>query len=140
MRFLRVTNNKDMAILTDFINNLTEEIESFTYFNKRPFNIVLNHEFTYLLLADNDEPVGYGHIEKEENNFWLGIVISKKYQRKGFGISIMNKLIEDCVTSKIPRILLSVRKKNIKAFNLYDKMGFSVVREDELNLFLEKSL
>ena len=112
----------------------------FQNFNKRPFNIVLNHEFTYLLLADNDEPVGYGHIEKEENNFWLGIVISKKHQRKGFGISIMNKLIEDCVTSKIPRILLSVRKKNIKAFNLYDKMGFSVVREDELNLFLEKSL
>ena len=45
MRFLSVTNNKDMAILTDFINNLTEEIESFTYFNKRPFNIVLNHDF-----------------------------------------------------------------------------------------------
>ena len=140
MRFLKINKKKDFCILTDFINNLTKEKQSFTYYNNRKFSVVLNHEFTYLLLADNNKAIGYGHIEKEGNDYWLGIVISEKHQQKGHGVSMMNKLIQECITSKIYRITLSVRKKNDKAINLYNRIGFSIFREDKQNLFLEKYL
>ena len=51
---------------------------------------------------------------------------------------MMNKLIEESKKLKIPKITLSVYKANEKAVNLYNKMGFSVVKEDKSNLFFEK--
>ena len=66
MRFLRINNQKYFFILSQFFENLTKEKQSFTYFKKRKFSIVLNHEFTYLLFNDNDDVLGYGHIEKED--------------------------------------------------------------------------
>tara|TARA_B110000027_G_C16002115_1_gene247985 strand:- start:367 stop:789 length:423 start_codon:yes stop_codon:yes gene_type:complete len=140
MRFLRINNQKYFFILSQFFENLTKEKQSFTYFKKRKFSIVLNHEFTYLLFNDNDDVLGYGHIEKEGNDYWLGIVISEKYQQKGYGLLMINKLIQECITSNIYRIILSVKKNNDKAINLYKKIGFSIFRQDNKNLFLEKHL
>ena len=93
MKFLKITNQKDLQILSKFISSLNEEKETFKYFDKRKIEIVYNHEFTFLLFENKDEILAYGHIEKEDDNYWLGILVPKKHQYKGNGVLMMNKLI-----------------------------------------------
>ena len=140
MRFLRINKKEDLYLLKNFVNSLNSEKQSFKYYDNRKFSVVSNHEFTYLLINDQNEAIGYGHIDKEENDYWLGIVISEKHQQKGHGVLMMNKLIQECIIYEIHRITLSVRKNNEKAINLYNRFGFSIFREDKINLFLEKYL
>lgn len=138
MRFLKITNQYDLQILSKFIDSLKEEKDTFKYFEKRKIEIVYNHELTYLMFEKKKEILAYGHIEKENNNYWLGILVPIKHQSKGNGLLMMNKLIEESKKLKIPKITLSVYKTNKNAVNLYNKMGFSILKEDESNLFFEK--
>ena len=89
---------------------------------------------------EKNEILAYGHIEKDNNNYWLGILVPIKYQSRGNGKLMMNKLIEESKKLKIPKITLSVYKTNKKAVNLYNKMGFSILKEDKSNLFFEKTI
>lgn len=138
MRFLKLTNQHDLQILSKFIESLKEEKDTFKYFEKRKIEIVHNHELTFLMFGGKNEILAYGHIEKESNNYWLGILVPIKHQSKGNGLLMMNKLIEESKKLKIPKITLSVYKTNKNAVNLYNKMGFSILKEDESNLFFEK--
>ena len=138
MKFLRITNQHDLQILSKFIDSLKEEKDTFKYFEKRKIEIVHNHELTYLMFGKKNEILAYGHIEKENDNYWLGILVPIKYQSKGNGLLMMNKLIQESKKLKIPKITLSVYKTNKKALNLYNKMGFSILKEDESNLYFEK--
>lgn len=138
MKFLKIVNQDDLHVLKEFIDSLNEEKNTFKYFEKRKIEIVLSHELTFLLFGIKKEILAYGHIEKEDDNYWLGILVPKKHQSKGNGLLMMNKLIKESKKLKIPKITLSVYKTNKKAANLYKKMGFSIVREDKFNLFFEK--
>jgi ribosomal protein S18 acetylase RimI-like enzyme len=138
MKFLKITNQNDLQILSKFISSLKEEKETFKYFDKRKIEIVFNHELTFLLFGIKDEILAYGHIEKEDDNYWLGILVPSKHQSKGNGVLMITKLIEESKKLKIPKITLSVYKTNKKAVHLYNKMGFTVFKENESNLFFEK--
>ena len=138
MKFLRITNQHDLQILSKFIDSLKEEKDTFKYFEKRKIEIVHNHELTYLMFGKENDILAYGHIEKENNNYWLGILVPIKHQSKGNGLLMMNKLIKESKKLKIPKITLSVYKTNKNAVNLYNKMGFSIFKEDESNLYFEK--
>ena len=138
MKFLKIKSKNNLRVLSNFIDRLEKEKETFKYFDKREIEIVNDHEFTYLLFGIKDEIVAYGHIEKEDNLYWLGIVVPKEHQSKGYGVLMMTKLIEESRSLNIPKIILSVYKSNKKAINLYDKMGFSIFKEDKTNLFFEK--
>ena len=138
MKFLKITNQNDLQILSKFIDSLNEEKNTFRYFEKRKTEIVYNHELTYLMFGKQNEILAYGHIEKDNNNYWLGILVPIKHQSKGNGLLMMNKLIEESKKLKIPKITLSVYKTNKRAVNLYNKMGFSILKEDKSNLFFEK--
>tara|TARA_X000000368_G_C22780240_1_gene601197 strand:- start:284 stop:706 length:423 start_codon:yes stop_codon:yes gene_type:complete len=138
MKFLKIVSQDDLQILSEFIDSLKEEKDTFKYFEKRKIEIVYSHELTYLMIGRDNEILAYGHIENENNIYWLGILVPIKHQSKGNGLLMMNKLIEESKKLKIPKITLSVYKANEKAVNLYNKMGFSVVKEDKSNLFFEK--
>ena len=138
MKFLKIVSQDDLQILSEFIDSLKEEKDTFKYFEKRKIEIVHNHELAYLMFEKKKEILAYGHIEKENNNYWLGILVPIKHQSKGNGLLMMNKLIEESKKLKIPKITLSVYKTNKNAVNLYNKMGFSILKEDESNLFFEK--
>jgi ribosomal protein S18 acetylase RimI-like enzyme len=97
----------------------------FRYFNKRKFNIIENHVYTSLYLYDG-VVMGYGHIDNEDNKNWLGIFISDKYRNKGMGSIIM----EDLLKESIDNIYLTVDKENINAIHLYNKIGFTIEKEE----------
>ena len=51
MKFLKITNQNDLQILSKFIDSLNEEKNTFRYFEKRKIEIVYNHELTYLMFG-----------------------------------------------------------------------------------------
>lgn len=115
---------KDLIILLEKNPNA---VNFFRYFKNRNLQIIKNHIVTLLLYIDNF-PVGYGHIDLEKNIKWLGVMVADNFCGKGYGTKIINKLL----TTVKGDIFLSVDKNNISAYNLYTKIGFKIVEDQDL--------
>jgi ribosomal protein S18 acetylase RimI-like enzyme len=99
---------------------------NFRYFDKRSFDVIENHKYT-CIYSFNDDNIGYGHIDQEDDKNWLGIFVSKNY--RGFGIGKL--IIEDLIQkSGVDDIYLTVDIDNINAINLYKKMGFQECKKE----------
>ena len=91
------------------------------------------HPASIMLLAmDGEEIAGIGTIHsgnkiKSRHQGELGIVIAKKYQAKGIGTELMNRLIDFCRGNGVTtRIQLDTRCDNEVAVKLYEKLGFVI--------------
>lgn len=133
LKIEKITLN-DLNILSDFIKNSGTSLETFRYFDKRDLKTISNHIITILLFFNN-KPIGYGHLETEDNRTWLGIMVSESEKGKGYGKVIMSYLISYCKKSNFSTIFLSVDKSNISAIQLYQKFGFEIFSD-----FSSKSL
>ena len=125
--------------LTSFIESLGEEQESFRYFKSRSLEVLENHVFTFLLLL-GDTPVGYGHLDAEDNKIWLGILVKQEHQGKGFSKKIMQVLVHKAQELRIENIHLSVDNDNQRAIGLYERFGFVAITEKERYSIFSKNL
>lgn len=91
-----------------------------------------NETNTMLLAMDGDEIAGLStitssHKIKSRHIAELGIVVAKKYHGKGIGTSLIHQVTdwvkENGITTKMR---LDVRSDNLKAVQIYLKMGFVV--------------
>lgn len=122
----RISSNESaefQTYLADFINNLGESANSFRYFNKRKFDVLQNHLVTYIYL-DEQKPIGYGHLDQENETVWLGIALLPEYQGIGLGEKIMNELIDVGKRKGVSQICLIVDSDNLRAIQLYEKLNF----------------
>lgn len=83
--------------------------------------------FSYL----DDQLIAYSFLTKFEkftkkHNCILGIVISSKWQKKGFGIKICRTMIKTAWLKNYKKIWLTVFSDNLTAIKLYKKLGFEV--------------
>lgn len=124
----------DIDILKNFIQGSGDSLQTFRYYEKRDFKVISNHILTVLLFFNN-KAIAYGHLEKEDDKMWLGIMVSESEKGKGFGKVIMSYLISFCKENKFSNIFLTVDKNNLNAINLYQKFKFKIVSE-----FSERSL
>lgn len=131
--------SQNSNILKTFIDSLDQEIETFRYFNKRGLDAIKNHVYTCLLLYDN-EPIAYGHLDKELDNIWLGIVVKKEFQGKGISKKMMTLLLNKASALNLKAIQLSVDIDNKKAIFLYKKYGFEIVSKTEKHFILKKDI
>ena len=114
-------NNVSCEDINSLISNLTDdELSSFRYYNKRSISSCLEKHCNTIIVKDKNIPIGYGHLEYEDNKLWLGVVVKKSYQEKGIGKTIIQKLL-DCTQDDI---WLSVDSNNIRAQMLYSSLGF----------------
>ncbi|AUM95753.1 MULTISPECIES: GNAT family N-acetyltransferase [Clostridium] len=79
-------------------------------------------------IYDNNKLIGfamYGYFEKEAR-LWLDrFMIDHKYQKKGYGKTSLQLLINTMLKEyKCNKIYLSTFKDNIRAIKLYEKFGF----------------
>ena len=97
-----------------------EEVEKINnYVNKT----ISNQIFEYKNIVLNNIIVGSFLITKNENGLLLDeIFIEEQYKNKEIGTSI----IKDVVSKSNSNVYLWVYKDNIKAFNLYNKIGFNI--------------
>jgi hypothetical protein len=81
--------NPSIELLELFFNNNPKNQTTFRYFKNRNFDSIKNHILT-LLLYQNNDIIGYGHLDKEDNITWLGIMLGDKYVGNGLGGIIMD--------------------------------------------------
>lgn len=90
--------------------------------------------FEYKNIVLNNIIVGSFLITKNENGLLLDeIFIEEQYRNKGIGTSI----IKDVVSKSNNNVYLWVYKDNIKAVNLYNKLGFNIKEETDSRYYME---
>ena len=76
----------------------------------------------------SDEVKGYGNIDDKTPEFAISLL--KDYRNKGLGTLLMKKMISYLIESGYRQTSLSVDKENY-AFNLYKKLGFEIIKEND---------
>ncbi len=110
-------DKEEVEKINDYVNEITPK-QIFKY-----KNIVLNNIV-----------IGSFLITKNENGLLLDeIFIDEQYRNKGIGTSI----IKDIVSESNNNIYLWVYKENIKAINLYNKLGFNIKEETDSRYYME---
>lgn len=79
----------------------------------------------------------YGHIDNETPS--LAISLFKEYRSLGIGTALMNRMIELLKSKGYNRVSLSVQKENY-AYNLYKKVGFEIIKENDEDFIMVKQL
>ncbi len=129
----------DAQLLDRFLEGLGEELETFRYFKSRGYDVLKNHLYTCLLYI-HQEAIGYGHLDKEGDITWLGIVIRKEWQGHGLGYKMMKHLLHIAAESGVITVHLSVDSVNKKAFDLYKRLGFEEVSKGSQSHVLKMDL
>ena len=132
---IRSIGLEDEELLRAFIRNAGNSLSSFRYFNKRSFNVIKNHIITALII-EQDVPVGYGHLDKDDKTVWLGIAISEKEKGRGLGLAMMDFLTSKADKALLSSLSLSVDKENTVAINLYKKFDFIYIKDLNENIIL----
>ncbi|MBW7835268.1 MAG: GNAT family N-acetyltransferase [Sphingomonadales bacterium] len=128
----------DIAMLGKFLNLAGSSLQSFRYFSTRNLDIIRNHVATILLFL-NEEPIGYGHLDKDGKNIWLGICIAEAYRGKGLGTVLIKKLIEIAKLRGVSELSLRVDRDNINAITLYKSNKFIIAPDDNDKSYLMKA-
>ena len=130
MIFIENPNIDDLVL---FFNTNQSNQKHFRYYKNRDFNVTKNHLKT-LIFKENDEILGYGHLDKENDIIWLGIMVSDNHIGKGIGNQIMDKLLENINDE----IYLTVDIQNINAIILYLKKKFIFQEKKETYYIMRK--
>lgn len=116
-------------VIATFYRNLKESRSTFRYFDKRDFDVIVNHRST-LLLEANDQIIGYGHLDPEHSEVWLGIGLADDVVGLGWGKLILGELLRVARVLGIENIALKVDKDNHRAIRLYRSFGFRLKKEN----------
>lgn len=130
-------NAEHLDLISIFINSLGSSKQSFRYFCSRSINVINNHVFTILLLEDN-KPIGYAHLDKEEEDVWFGIALAEGHTGKKLGDKLMRYVLEKSIELNINELKLTVDIKNQNAIFLYKKYGFELYKISSNTLFFIK--
>lgn len=131
--------NTNRHLVSEFLEQAGQSLDSFRYFKTRPLSVLDNHLVTSILKVNN-QSIGYGHLDKEDNKVWLGIAIASTYKGKGLGKIMMMNLIASAKLLGLNEIFLSVDKDNKRAIKLYEKNNFKNIKEGASNLFFKLDL
>ena len=111
-----------------FLQTLGDGLDRFRYFSKRPVSVVHQHEVSLMLDVDGT-PVAYGHIEKEDDTYWLGIAVGESQKGRGVGKIIMSKMLGQAASLQLTDLHLKVDVDNAEARGLYERCGFRVLAD-----------
>jgi GNAT superfamily N-acetyltransferase len=115
--------------LNQFIRDLKIGLLHFRYFNNRQTSAISQHLHTLLLLNEANYPVAYGHLEKENDELWLGMAVADKHVGRGLGKKMITALIDFANAKAEASISLTVDSDNFIAQNLYLSYGFKKIKE-----------
>jgi hypothetical protein len=128
-------NSNDLEMVKNFIGSNPNGCLNFRYYLNRDISIIKNHIFT-CLYYNNENIIGYGHLDYEDGKIWLGIIISDDSKSKGFGGLIM----DDLLSKTQEPIYLSVDKDNKIAQRLYKNKKFFIFKENNKNIIMVRKM
>jgi ribosomal-protein-alanine N-acetyltransferase len=74
---------------------------------------------------------GFSIMGFKKRSVIYSIAIDKKFRNKGFGRKLLEESIKEMKLNSVSAIFLFVNINNIPAIRLYEKIGFSIVKEVE---------
>lgn len=112
--------------IKSFVDQNKNLKKTFRYFDSRDESCFDNHFYHFIL--NDPEPVGYGHLDYDDDIMWLGMCVFDSYVGKGYGKLIFKTLIDKRENHSLH---LTVDKDNFKAINLYLFNGFKIYKQTE---------
>jgi len=119
-------------VCKNFMTRNTDEISYeqqqnwYKNLNKENNKLFLLHKIYYGVAA---EIVGYGYIRIEDGTVLLTGGLIESERGKGYGQILFEYLVKNSEQFNLP-IKLEVLKTNMKAFAVYNKIGFRVIGDD----------
>lgn len=100
----------------------------------------IKYHFEYAkIIFLNNEKIGLLKVSEHDDEIEIiQIQIVPNYQNKGIGRQIIQTILQEAFSKKIP-VKLSVLKVN-KAQNLYKNLGFEIYDENEFSYFMIKAI
>lgn len=81
----------------------------------------------YLVILHENKIVGYGGVWYiVDEGHITNIAVDPDYRKKGLGQRLVAEMINQAIKNGIHQMTLEVRKSNIPAIHLYEKMGFEI--------------
>ena len=125
-----IINNDNRNLVSEFIQHKLSR--HFRYFLKRKIDCLHSHLITIIGTVDS-KPVAYGHIDIDNEIYWVGVCILEAYQGRGYGTKIIKYLLDAFKRLRPDKMLyLTVDKDNTGACILYQNVGFKVIEETDL--------
>lgn len=82
----------------------------------------------------------YCNSEKKDFSYITLIATSEAARGKGFGQSLVYQVLEITKQRGFDECRLEVRKENLSAFNLYEKLGFKKIEDREEKILMSKKV
>lgn len=104
---------------------------------------ILSDKSSVFYVAESEEKlVGFiaaigSHLKRKRHSAYLVLGVLEEYQGQGIASKLFNQIFEWAKEVEITRLELTVIKDNMKAFNLYRKMGFVLEGEKVHSLMID---
>ncbi|WP_291143871.1 GNAT family N-acetyltransferase [Flavobacterium sp. UBA7680] len=121
---LRKETMSEHLINSGIVSNDEDQLLRINYLFDQAKIVVLDNENVGLLKLD----------EKENRIEIVQIQIDPKFQKKGLGQQIIKEVIKNALAEK-KELVLSVLKAN-PAKELYERLGFKIIDEDEFSFMM----
>lgn len=128
---------------TDFekVNRYFSKKEIDRYINRGEYKILSLlgvYMSSFRLLVDDKQLLGTGVMrwkysrDTKRFGWWLyAIWINPDIRGKGLGVVLMKELFNELRERQVKRVYLTVRNNNHIAINLYNKLGFVTIKEND---------
>jgi|TARA_B110000467_G_C18091487_1_gene352132 RimJ/RimL family protein N-acetyltransferase len=137
---MKLFSETDFKAFKQLLLSLTKETKkTFNHFgtiNLKTVNQIIDNEISNLdkikfFIFNDDELIGYGFLNKfkkpeKKHTCILGIVISDKWQSKGIGRTLLQKMIKSAWADGFTKIWLNLHYDNKQAFRLYTSQNFEI--------------
>ena len=137
---IRLMEPNDVNVLWNIFNDVVEErrylptmTPVFSQREKNQWYLEFQEKVALVIVATSEgTPIGYCSVEQKEEEASahvaaLGLLITKEFRNEGIGKELMKKAIEHSRVIGFEKLCLSTFDRNLKAINLYEKMGFRKV-------------
>ena len=80
------------------------------------------------------------HVDQGTSNAWIGLDLSEECRGIGLAKLLYHQFVNDiAVNSGADNLLLKVLKSNVRAYNLYVKLGFKEISHTDFDLTMQTS-
>jgi len=135
---LRPAKDDDLDFL-DWLNTkcMKERVEKVMDWQVDLFRDTFEPRNVRIVLVD-DFPVGMLKVQIDHDSVYLGdVMVAPDYQNRGLGSQLVAQVVTEAVALNLP-VRLRVLKSN-PAKELYQRLGFEIIKNDEFYCWMEKA-
>ncbi len=151
---IRKLTSADTKLLLDFYRSLSPVVvdmfEPFTTLNEEVIRKMIEEtdagqHVGFGLIAEDGRIVGHSFVwDIREEKPFFGVGLTECVQGQGLGRKIMQVVLDEGDALGVPLVTLTVLKRNTRAKNLYDTMGFELksdftFREENDSYYMERT-